>query len=101
MTGQDRDGGVTVRTLTDSDLEASWQLGRLAFGSGVTAPPPEALTPRLGSTLYGAFDGRGRLLAQARDRHDEQWWGGRVVPVAGVASVAVAAEARRTGLARR
>ncbi|MTK02137.1 GNAT family N-acetyltransferase [Micromonospora sp. CP22] len=86
-----------VRELTPDDLDDAWQLGRLAFGYDPQPPPPPATT---GRTAYGAFDPAGHLVGKAVDLHDEQWWSGRVVPAADVAGVAVAAEARGTGVGR-
>jgi predicted acetyltransferase len=45
------------------------------------------------------FEG-GRLVAKAMDREQHQWFGGRVVPTAGVAGVAVVPERRGAGLAQ-
>ncbi|GIJ08054.1 enhanced intracellular survival protein Eis [Micromonospora andamanensis] len=86
-----------VRELTPDDLNDAWQLGRLAFGSDPQPPPPPAAT---GRTAYGAFDPTGHLIGKAVDLHDEQWWTGHCVPAADIAGVAVAAEARGTGVAR-
>ncbi|PZG02745.1 GNAT family N-acetyltransferase, partial [Micromonospora craterilacus] len=90
---------VDVRELTPDELTAAWQLGRLAFGSD-PQPPPQAVTPSPGRTTYGAFDTAGNLVGKAVDLHDEQWWAGRAVLAADVAGVAVAPEARGTGVAR-
>ncbi|MEE6263706.1 GNAT family N-acetyltransferase [Plantactinospora sonchi] len=90
---------MQVRPLEVDELEAAWQLGRLAFGSAPT-PAPSALAPLDGLTRYGAFDTAGRLLGKAVDLHHEQWWAGRRVAAADVAGVAVAPEARGRGVAR-
>ena len=47
----------------------------------------------------GVFEG-GQLLAAARCHHMIQWWHGQPVPMAGVASVAVAPEERGRGTGR-
>ncbi|NLU78658.1 GNAT family N-acetyltransferase [Micromonospora sp. HNM0581] len=86
-----------VRELTPDDLNDAWQLGRLAFGSDPQPPPPPNPT---GRTAYGAFDSTGKLIGKAVDLHDEQWWSGHAVPAADVAGVAVAPEARGTGVGR-
>ncbi|MDG4797706.1 GNAT family N-acetyltransferase [Micromonospora sp. WMMD1082] len=86
-----------VRELTPDDLADAWQLGRLAFGADPQPPPPPRTT---GRTAYGAFDPAGNLIGKAADLHDDQWWTGRAVPAADVAGVAVAPEARGTGVAR-
>ncbi|MGC5030897.1 GNAT family N-acetyltransferase [Micromonospora sp. DT229] len=88
----------TIRVLPAEDLPAAWQLGRLTFGSDPQAPPPTG--PPAGRTSYGAYDRGGTLLGKAVDLHDEQWWSGATVPAASVAGVAVAPEARGTGVAR-
>ena len=72
--------------------------GRIAFGGSAT-PPPQWTTARPGRRTWGVFDG-GRLLAKAMDREQAQFFGGRSVPTAGVAGVAVAPELRGTGLGR-
>jgi predicted acetyltransferase len=51
-------------------------------------------------TGHGAFLD-GRLVGQAFDLHDRQWWGGRLLGSADIAGVAVAAEARGRGVARQ
>jgi predicted acetyltransferase len=84
--------------LGDEHREAVWSLGRLAFGGDPAAEPPPA-SP--GSVTYGIEDGTGGLLASATVRAYEQWWGGRRVPMGGVASVAVHPDARGRGVARR
>jgi predicted acetyltransferase len=90
---------VHVRELTVDDLDASWELGRLAFGS--TSKRPASTTVEVpGMTRYGAFDGSGRLVGKAVDLHHDQWWTGRAVPAADVAGVAVAPESRGRGVAR-
>jgi GNAT superfamily N-acetyltransferase len=50
--------------------------------------------------FIGAFDGA-RLVAAARIHDLTQWWHGRPVPLAGVASVAVAPEERGRGVGRQ
>ena len=84
--------------LGPDDLAEAWQLGRLAFGGDPAAEPPTG--PRA-STSYGLRDDRGRLVAALRLLAYEQWWGGRLVPMTGVASVAVHPDARGQGLASR
>ena len=90
---------VTVRPLAGEDLPDAWQLGRVTFG-GPADPPPTALRPVPGWTRLGAFDARGRLVGKVTDRGHEQWWGGRRVPTADVGGVAVAPEARGSGVGR-
>ncbi|HEX5117553.1 MAG TPA: GNAT family N-acetyltransferase [Pseudonocardiaceae bacterium] len=89
--------GLELRELDPADAAASTLLGRRAFGFH-PGPYPEPSLPQ-GSTNHGAFVG-GRLVGQAFDLHDEQWWGGRLLRAADIAGVAVAAEARGQGVAR-
>ncbi len=88
---------MILRELTDDDLQQSWDLGRLAFGGerGATAP-----VPTVRRRAYGAFDD-GRLVAKVALRDYEQWWGGRGVPMTGIAGVATAPDARGRGLVRQ
>jgi predicted acetyltransferase len=89
---------VEIRLLTDDDAAASWALVRSTFGLEHTAAPEPSQPAR---RTWGAFDARGRLVARATDREQAHWFGGRLVPAAGVAGVAVAPELRRTGLGGR
>ncbi len=86
-----------LRELGPDDREQAWALGTLAFGGdpGAVAQPPPA-----GSRAWGVLEGD-RLLAKASLRTYDQWWGGRRVPMAGVAGVAVHPLARGRGLATR
>ena len=84
---------VTVRPLTEGDLPAAWELGRLAFG-GPATPPDRVLRPVDGVLRLGAFDERGRLVGKATGTGHEQWWGGRAVATADVGGVAVLPEHR-------
>jgi len=88
-----------VRLLERGDKQAALALSRIAFG-GEPMPPPGAGDPLPALCRYGAFDPTGGLLAKASEWDQRQWFGGRPVSVAGVAGVAVAPEARSTGLAR-
>jgi predicted acetyltransferase len=89
----------TIRLLTDDDREQAHRLSNLAFGGDLSAPMPTDPPPA--GPRAGAFDDRGRLVAKAFARPYEQWWGGRPVPMAGIAGVAVAPEHRGKGLVRR
>ena len=90
---------IEVRELAEDDLQAAWELGRLAFG-GPPDPPPDVLKAVPGVTRYGAFDAAGRLLGKAADLHHEQWWNGHRVTAADIGGVAVLPEARGRGVAR-
>jgi len=93
-----------IRKLTpDDNLEPELDLGRRAFGSFAAAER----AGRLASSQYSAAAGRhlgafagGRLVGSARYHDMTQWWQGRAVPMAGVAGVKVAPEARGAGAGR-
>jgi predicted acetyltransferase len=87
-----------VRPLEAQDLADSFALSQLAFGGDPAATPPETPGP---GVRYGIRDDAGRLVAQAQLNDFVQWWGGRRVPMGGVASVAVHPDAQGSGLARR
>ncbi len=89
---------VEIRELHADDMPAAWELGRLAFGR--SSPTPQSPVAVPGITRYGAFDPGGRLVGGATDLHHEQWWAGRPVTAADIASVAVLPEARGRGVAR-
>ncbi len=93
-----------IRRITpDDDVEELLDLARRAFGPF----GGEARARRLadaGESIaagrhLGAFDG-GRMLAAAKYFDMVQWWHGRSLPMAGVAGVTVAPEARGRGLGR-
>lgn len=88
---------MRTRLLGPEDLEQSWELSRLAFGGD----PDAAAQPRPPGYDVGTFDERGRLVARALSRPYQQWWGGRRVPMAGLAAVAVRPENRGQGLVRQ
>ncbi|HKN97907.1 MAG TPA: GNAT family N-acetyltransferase [Pseudonocardiaceae bacterium] len=89
--------GLHLRELDPADAAASHLLSRRSFGFH----PHDESEPRLPehATNHGAFVD-GRLVGQAIDLHDSQWWGGRLVGAADIAGVAVAAEVRGQGVAR-
>ena len=86
-----------LRELDEADLEQAHALGRLSFGGDPAAPLPPR---RGGRTTWGVFEGD-RLLAQASVLDLPQWWGGRPVPMAGLAGVAVHPDARGRGTGSR
>ncbi|WP_155375601.1 GNAT family N-acetyltransferase [Catellatospora vulcania] len=90
--------GHEVRQLTEQDGPAAWRLGSIAFGFHAS-PAPEDFSLVPGRVAWGVLDGD-RLIAKAVDREQGQWFGGRIVPTAGIAGVAVAPEVRRGGLGR-
>ncbi len=90
-----------VRDLTADDLDAAFDLRTRAFG----APDDRFrdrwydLQPRLLASrrlLVVQLDGR--LVAYARLLPMRQWWGGRTLPMAGIAGVVVAPEQRGRGV---
>ena len=96
---------VVIRAITgDDDMEAQLDLGQRAFGiysAGQRASWSYIAGLRAGQGLFlGAF--AGDAPAGAAMIHDmRQWWLGRAVPFAGIASVKVAPEYRGGGIGRR
>ncbi|HEV2089172.1 MAG TPA: GNAT family N-acetyltransferase, partial [Cryptosporangiaceae bacterium] len=90
---------LDVRPLDESDHASAQELRRLAFGGPRRAVDAEPPPPQPGRVTWGAFEGD-RLVATAADRDQAHWFGGRLVPASGVASVAVAAADRGRGCAR-
>ena len=84
---------MSVRPLGPDDLDTVWRLSQLSFGYKTDAPPAE------GTGLYGIDGPDGRLVAFAKVRSYQQVWGGRPVPMGGIASVVVDPHARGRGLA--
>jgi predicted acetyltransferase len=89
---------VDLRLLTDADADSSTLMSHHAFG--VPTDGQVAFTLGPGVRRWGLFDGT-TLAAKANDRNYDSMIGGRRVPTAGVAGVAVAPEYRGAGLARR
>lgn len=90
---------LDVRPLTAEDDDASWQLGRLAFGGPAERPAGRRPASAPGINAFGAFDG-GRLVGKAVDLEHAYVYGGRAVPGVGVAGVAIAPEHRGGGMLR-
>jgi predicted acetyltransferase len=97
--------GVAIRPLAPGDVDAVFDLRCRAFGpisadarSRANWQSEHELDIVSGQYL-GAFDGA-RLTAAARFHDMTQFWRGRGVPMAGVASVAVAPEERGRGVGR-
>jgi predicted acetyltransferase len=95
---------VDIRELGPADdPSALLDLSVRAFGPIAGPDRPrweEHAEAAIGARQYlGAFDG-GQLLAAARYHDMVQWWHGQPVPMAGVASVAVAPEERGRGTGR-
>jgi predicted acetyltransferase len=96
---------VVIRPITpDDDMDAQLDLGQRAFGLYSAAQRESwhyVASLRAGQGMFlGAFvDGRPAGAAMLHDMR--QWWLGRPVPCAGVASVKVAPEHRGRGIGRR
>lgn len=90
-----------VVELGDDDLADARALGILAFGGDPTAPAPPLPVGPPTRDAWGVRDARGRLVAKAVLLDFEQWFGGRRVPMGGVAGVAVHPDARGQGWAGR
>lgn len=95
---------LTVRAATPHDAEPVVRLRREAFPGtsgpaepGHWDPPPDPSAPN--RPTYLAFRGD-RLVGQACDRPFTTWYGGRPIPLSGLASVTVAAEDRGHGVLR-
>ena len=88
----------SIELLGPDDLRPAWELSRLAFGGDPAGSPPERPGPY---DVYGVRDARGRLVGKAAPQDYSQYWGGRAVPMGGVAGVAVHPDARGSGVASR
>lgn len=88
---------LTIRPLLPDDDPAAYRLRVQAFSSApATEFDPE--TPYIpAERRLGAFDG-GRMVGQLGVWEFGQWYGGRRVPMGGVAGVAIAPEARGEGV---
>jgi predicted acetyltransferase len=96
---------VVIRSITgDDDLEAQVDLAEHAFGAYSAGQRASwsyvaGLRARQGLFLGAFADGRAAGAAMIHDLR--QWWVGREVPCAGIASVKVAPELRGRGVGRR
>lgn len=96
---------AVIRPVTpEDDFEAQVDLGQRAFGLYSPAQKASWLyAARLRAsqgTFLGAF-AAGQPAGAAMFHDMRQWWAGRAVPCAGVASVKVAPEYRGQGIGRR
>lgn len=95
---------TTIRPLEiGDDLAAELDLRRRAFGP-IGPGHRETIIARAQACipdgrLFGAFNG-GQMIGSARYYDLRQWWYGRALPLAGVASVKIAPEARGRGVGR-
>lgn len=92
---------LEVRDLTSDDHDQAFAVRTRSFGKlddsmrgWWNALHDELITQR---RLIGVFDGE-RLVAQAKSRSFQQFWGGRMVPMSGVAGVVVSPEYRGRGV---
>jgi predicted acetyltransferase len=95
---------LQIRPLTaDDDLDAQRDMGERAFGAMSPAEREDWRRSTLlrvnGGRFLGAF-ADGRPVGAASYHDMRQWWAGRELPMAGVASVKMAPEARGQGLGR-
>jgi len=94
-------GQLTMRDLTTDDLDAAFDVRSRSFGR--LSPSMRDWWDRIQQEsmndhrAIGAFDGE-VLVAHARVRPYQQYWGGRPMPMGGVAGVVVAPEARGRGV---
>ncbi|HXK21438.1 MAG TPA: GNAT family N-acetyltransferase [Myxococcota bacterium] len=89
---------MEIRALRPSELEQAWELDRDAFH--VPASRREAFLRIDPLRATGAFDGA-RLVAMTYAHGFGQFFGGRAVPMGGLASVAVVPDRRGEGLAKQ
>jgi predicted acetyltransferase len=101
MTSSD---SLRTRDLTTDDLDSAFDVRSRSFG------PLNPSMRRWWNDVnqesinehraIGVFDG-GRLLAHAKVRSYQQFWGGRPMPMGGIAGVVVAPDARGRGVGTR
>ena len=89
---------MELRLLTEADEASSTLMSHHAFGAPTDGQAAFTLGPHI--RRWGLFGSDG-LAAKANERTYDSWIGGRRIPTAGVAGVAVAPEYRGQGLARR
>lgn len=101
MTMGQATGRLTMRDLTTDDLDTAFDVRSRSFGrlspsmrDGWDRIQQESMNDR---RAIGAFDGE-VLVAHARVRPYQQYWGGRAMPMGGIAGVVVAPEARGRGV---
>jgi predicted acetyltransferase len=96
---------VLIRAVRpDDDLDAQFDLAERSFGPSSRVGREQrrraVADPIAAGRTLGAFHG-GRPVGAASFHDMRQWWCGRAVPMAGVASVKVAPEDRGRGVARQ
>ncbi|RZT11862.1 putative acetyltransferase [Kribbella sp. VKM Ac-2569] len=90
---------LRVVEVTEEHLDSVWQVRTRSFGMGGDRDEWKntARSFIVDGRYLGVLDG-GELVAAARVWPHEQWWGGRRVPMGGVAGVVVAPEYRGRGV---
>lgn len=91
----------TVRDLTTDDLEAAFDVRLRSFGGGDESFRRqwyENQQPLIAARRVLVVEAGGRPVAYARALPMRQWWGGRSLPMAGIAGVVVAPEQRGRGV---
>ncbi|MGW6196792.1 GNAT family N-acetyltransferase [Kribbella sp. NPDC055110] len=90
---------LRVVEVTEEHLDSVWQVRTRSFGMGGDRDEwkKTALSFIVDGRYVGVVDGD-ELVAAARIWPHEQWWGGRRVPMGGVAGVVVAPEYRGRGV---
>jgi predicted acetyltransferase len=92
---------ITLRPLTEADLDAYLELRDTSWGYPATDPELRATFLRRLPTIWGAFDGRDALAASLTDHRYEIYVAGVRVMMSGIGAVQTSPEHRRAGLARR
>lgn len=97
-------GSLHTRDLVADDLDAAFDVRNRSFGplnpsmrDWWNDVQQESINEH---RAIGVFDGE-RLLAHAKVRSYQQFWGGRTMPMGGVAGVVVAPDARGRGVGSR
>jgi predicted acetyltransferase len=95
---------LDVRIVPVEDFPALAALSREAYGTDATSATSASWTDAWVASLthsvsVGAYDA-GKVVSHARVKPYAQWFGGRAVPMGGVASVAVAASHQGRGAGR-
>lgn len=88
---------IEIGVLRADELDDRHRLGQQAFGHHRPREEEPALDPRLGLVARD----RGRIVGALWTIPFGQWWGGRSVPMGGIAGVNIAPEARGRGIAQR
>ncbi|MFC9691404.1 enhanced intracellular survival protein Eis [Kribbella sp. NPDC056951] len=91
---------LRVVDVAEEHVDSAWQVRQRSFGPGGDKDEwrKTALEFAQDGRYLGVLDGD-ELVAAARIWPFEQWWGGRRIPMAGVAGVVVAPEYRGRGVA--